>query len=222
MKSNRRINFEYNLEYELFGETFKVERKKHQKVQERIQNRNQIDGLGVKTPNKLVAITTSLSDKFPIDGKNKKRDNDIRKEEYYSYLGVRNRIGAASNRALMDKAISLMFSSIHEASNNEEYREIFDYLSYEPIIKLDYQVSTMHFKRLSVIEIDGSGLKEIIRERAEKRGGFRYDSIHRTLESKDDTYWEELAKVYTLIGNEALSQEKRRDFTLLLNFSLEN
>jgi hypothetical protein len=222
-ESNRRINFEYNLEYELFGETFNVERKKHQKVQERIQNRKKNDGLGLKTPKKLIAITTSLSDKFPLDSKSRKRGDDIPKEEYYSYLGVRNRIGAASNRALMDKAISLMLSSIHEASNNEEYREIFDYLSYEPIIKLDYQVSTVHFKSLNATRVDGRVLKEIIQERAEKRGGFRYDSVLRLLETKNDTYWEELAEVYTLIANEVLSQERRgRDFTLLLNFSVEN
>lgn len=221
-ESNRRINFEYDLEYELFGESFNVERKKHQKVQERIHNRKQVDGLELKTPKKLIAITTSLSDKFPINGKSKKRVNDTSNEEYYSYLGVKNRIGAASNRALMDKAISLMLSSIHEASNNEEYREIFDYLSYEPIIKLDYQVSTAHFKRLSATGIDGRVFKEIIRERAEKRGGFRYDSILRSLETKSDSYWEELATVYALISNEALSQERGRDFTLLLNFSLEN
>ncbi|TKF35333.1 AAA family ATPase [Enterovibrio norvegicus] len=221
-ESNRRINFEYNLEYELFGENFNVERKKHQKVQDRIQNRKQIDGLGIKTPKKLIAVTTSLSDKFPIDGKNKKRDNTIPQEEYYSYLGVRNRIGAASNRALMDKAISLMLSSINEASNNEEYREIFDYLSYEPIIKLDYQVITSHFKKLDAPRIDGLALKDLIRGRAEKRGGFRYDSILRSLETKDDIYWEELAKVYTLISHEVLLQKRKKDFTLLLNFSLEN
>jgi predicted ATPase len=221
-ESNRRINFEYNLEYELFGETFNVERKKHQKVQERIHNRKQDDGLGLKTPKKLIAITTSLSDKFPIHSNRKKRDKDTPKEEYYSYLGVRNRMGAASNRALMDKAISLMLSSIHEARNNEEYREIFDYLSYEPIIKLDYQVSTAHFKRLNATGIDGRVLKEIIQERAEKRGGFRYESILKSLERENDSYWGELATVYTLIASEALSHLKRRDFTLLLNFSIEN
>ena len=168
-ESNRRINFEYILDYELCGENFNVERKKHQKVQERVQNRKKIDASGVKPPNKLIAITTSLSDKFPIDSKNKKRDNSTHKEEYYSYLGVRNRIGAASNRALLDKAISLMLSSIHEASNNEEYREIFDYLNYEPIIKLDYRVSVVPFEGLFGIEIDGTELKKIIRERGTRR-----------------------------------------------------
>ncbi|GEM_PF-929060 len=221
-ESNRRINFEYILDYELCGENFNVERKKHQKVQERVQNRKKIDASGVKPPNKLIAITTSLSDKFPIDSKNKKRDNSTHKEEYYSYLGVRNRIGAASNRALLDKAISLMLSSIHEASNNEEYREIFDYLNYEPIIKLDYRVSVVPFEGLFGIEIDGTELKKIIRERAERRGGFRLDSVRRALEKEEDIYWEELAKAYTLIGREVMSRGKRNDFTLLLNFSLEN
>lgn len=221
-KSNRRISFEYDLEYELFGDSFHVERKKHHKVQERMKNRKLADGLGVKTPKKLIAITTSLSDKFPLDSQSRIRDNETLKEGYYSYLGVKNRIGAASNRALLDKAISRMLSSIHESSNNEEYREIFDYLSYEPIIKLDYNLSRSHLNILRTTRIDGHILKEIIGERVEKKSSFKYDSIIKSLETKSDSYWEELAAVYTLIAHEASSLEKQKIFTLLLNFSKEN
>lgn len=204
-KSNRRIDFDYNLEYELSNEIFNVERIKHQKIHDRIQNRTQHNELGVKAPKKIIAITTSLSDKFPMGHYYKKNDPESLKEVYYSYLGVRNKMGAASNRALMDKAISLMLSSINEAGNNEEYREIFNYLNYEPIIKLVYQVSSFYFKNKGHDAENGSELKKIIKERTEKRGGLRLDYFRRLLEAKDDEYWEELAAGYMLIVKE-LSQ----------------
>lgn len=218
----RRFNFDYTLEYELLGEIFRVERKRYQKLEGRIHSAIKTEGLGGGAPNKIIAITTSLSDKFPMDGKNEKRDDSSKKGNFYTYLGVRNRVGAASNRALMDKAISLMLSSIHKVSNNGDYREIFDYLNYEPIIKLDYEVASISVNDLSGFIVDGEVFKKTILERSERRGGFRYELVRRMLETKDYSYWDDLAKAYNFIVDDVISKKQRKEFTILLNFSIEN
>ncbi|OMO32247.1 hypothetical protein BH582_10880 [Vibrio sp. 10N.222.47.A9] len=219
---NSRVDFNYGLEYEINGNTYNIEKNRKQKVLDRFDIKEEFETSGGRSPDKIIAITTSLSDKFPVEKRNENKDLELRKKDSYSYLGVRSRTGAASNRALMDKAMSIMISSINDSSYNEEYRDIFDYLNYEPVLKLEYRVVLIN-KDLSYIDrLDFRDFKELIRSRAENRGGFRQSSVIQMLETKDDSYWEELADGYFFILNNVNSSNKRRVFTILLNFSLEN
>ncbi|TOH24435.1 hypothetical protein CGI85_24755, partial [Vibrio parahaemolyticus] len=117
-------------------------------------------------PNKLIAIATSLSDKFPVDNYGKSRNFENRlnlKEEFYVYLGTRNRMPGSSTRALMDRAVSTLLQNIHEDSNDERYRDIFDYLNYEPVIKLSYRIYVPEYLRGHVKSksFNGRELKEL-------------------------------------------------------------
>ncbi|MEL3926395.1 AAA family ATPase [Aeromonas enteropelogenes] len=214
--SNRRINFEYLLEYTLSDKTFSIERRKNQKILERIKNTSHKNGGDIITPNKVIAITTSLSDKFPNDKPPLNNDN------YYSYLGVRNRMGAASSRSLMDKALLLMLANINTDNNNAEFREIFSYLEYEPIIKITYQVSRSYELYAKTTKINGDSLKNWLTNHIEKRGGLKRDLFRRKLEINSDNYWDDMARVYMDILNSAMEFDTKNEFTLLLNFSEEN
>ncbi len=67
-----------------------------------------------KNPQKLIAITTSLSDKFPPDSSFSRQAKPHTINEQYCYLGPRGRLAGSSNRALMDKAISFLMSGFEE------------------------------------------------------------------------------------------------------------
>ncbi|MFM5294438.1 AAA family ATPase [Aeromonas veronii] len=217
--SSRRINFDYLLEYTLADKLYSVKRRRNQKIFDRIKNIDMENGGDIIAPNKIIAVTTSLSDKFPNEKILVNRDNS---SSYYSYLGIRNRIGAASSRSLMDKAISLMLSSINDGNNNSEFREIFSYLEYEPIIKISYQVSRSYWTYAESTEINGNSLKEWLTMHVENRGGFKRDLLRRKLETSDDNYWDDIAHGYMHILNSTIALDKKNEFTLLLNFSEEN
>ncbi|WP_305839433.1 hypothetical protein [Photobacterium leiognathi] len=135
------------------------------------------DTFKVNKPKKLIAIATSLSDKFPVDNYGKSRNFENRlnlKEEFYVYLGTRNRMPGSSTRALMDRAVSTLLQNINEDSNDERYRDIFDYLNYEPVIKLSYRVYVPEYLRGHVKSqsFNGEELKELLKDWSERRGGF--------------------------------------------------
>lgn len=58
-----------------------------------------------KIPRKIIAITNSISDKFPIDESfrpSRQTTNDIHYKDFkYNYLGTRSRANSFSNKALM-------------------------------------------------------------------------------------------------------------------------
>ncbi|WP_219605392.1 hypothetical protein, partial [Vibrio parahaemolyticus] len=69
----------------------------------------------------------------------------------------------SSTRALMDRAVSTLLQNIHEDSNDERYRDIFDYLNYEPVIKLSYRIYVPEYLRGHVKSksFNGRELKEL-------------------------------------------------------------
>jgi predicted ATPase len=100
-------------------------------------------------PAKVIAITNSISDKFPMDESfrpsQNSENNPLFKDFNYNYLGTRNRTNSFSNRALMNRALDILFESYSELDVSRNYRYVFDYLDYEPIIKLNYTVSNKIF-----------------------------------------------------------------------------
>lgn len=100
-------------------------------------------------PRKIIAITNSISDKFPIDESfrpsRQTRKNISYRDFKYNYLGTRNRTNSFSNRALMNRALDIIFENYSELDVSRNYRYIFDYLDYEPILKLHYKISRKIF-----------------------------------------------------------------------------
>ncbi len=172
------------------------------------------------SPKKIIAITTSLSDKFPADLSLSRNARPHTIKEKYCYLGPKGRVGGSSNRALMDKAISYLMSNADEKSNFHQYNEIFNYLQYEPILKLEYKLRMpAEFKNI-VGSIDGEILKNFIKLQSVKRGGIRQGVFSRFLELPD-YYWEELADAYRYAFEEQ-SFHRSNEFSFLINFSEEN
>lgn len=97
-------------------------------------------------PKKLIAISNSISDKFPIDSYSNysvvDNKSDSYHEMYYNYIGNKARaFGGLSNKISMDKAISTILETYSDEDVAKNYRGIFDFLDYEPIIKLEYIIN---------------------------------------------------------------------------------
>lgn len=92
-------------------------------------------------PSKVISVSNSLSDKFPLDKsyRNRRNQDFNYREEYYNYLGTRGHMGASS-RVLIRRAIDILLENYSNKSISKCYRHVFDYLDYKPIIKLDYKI----------------------------------------------------------------------------------
>lgn len=96
-------------------------------------------------PSKIIAITHSVSDKFPVDkryGFSYRIVNDLKhRDDFYNYIGLRNRLNGFSSTALMNKALDIIFESYIDSDISRNYRYVFNYLNYQPILKTSYKVT---------------------------------------------------------------------------------
>lgn len=95
-------------------------------------------------PQKVIAITNGISDKFPVDESYRPLNYEIKKkynEFYYNYIGARSRTNAFTNRTLINRAIDILLENYSERDISNNYRHVFDYLDYEPILKLKFKLS---------------------------------------------------------------------------------
>ncbi|WP_420229483.1 hypothetical protein ACOBWA_11990 [Psychrobacter sp. ER1] len=101
-------------------------------------------------PSKIIAITNSISDKFPMDQSFRNIKNSTlelyHRDFDYNYLGMRNRINSFSSTALMNRALEIIFESYSQFDISRNYRHIFDYLDYEPVLRLEYKLNTSSFE----------------------------------------------------------------------------
>lgn len=222
-ENKRRKILNYNLEYRMDEKKFRVER--HVGIKGFKANASFEENPCF--PNKIIAIATSLSDKFPSDGYGRSRDFENRlnqKEEFYTYLGTRYRVAGSSNRVLMDKAISTMLQNVNEDDNDERYREIFSYLDYEPIIRLSYRVYVPDYLKDHIKSkgFNGERLKHLLSDWSDRRGGFRSSFYQRAAESYSDSYWESLAAMYIKTLDKIDYERKRPEYSFVVNFSERN
>lgn len=165
-------------------------------------------------PAKVIAITNSISDKFPMDESfrpSQNRNNSLFKDFNYNYLGTRNRTNSFSNRALMNRALDILFESYSELDVSRNYRYVFDYLDYEPIIKLNYTVSNKIFDTTNG-EINPKTFLEYI-ENQNNDSRFRRLNPERINELIND-------KVNELCNFLNTYHSRKRE--LLINFSAKN
>lgn len=150
-------------------------------------------------PSKVIAITNSISDKFPID--QSFRTSRFSTQEFYhrdfnyNYLGTRNSINSFSNKSLMNRALEIVFESYSQFDVSRNYRYIFDYLNYEPIIKLNYRLISPYFEETNKINPQtlfnyvqkssinsfsyrNESLINIVKERANDLCDFILDKLH--------------------------------------------
>ncbi|MFQ1967806.1 AAA family ATPase [Aeromonas veronii] len=219
-EKRKRAKLEFKLEYQINGEDFTFENSP--------QNRKFIDErFHYGKPNKLIAIATSLSDKFPVDNYGKSRNFENRlnlKEEFYVYLGTRSRMPGSSTRSLMERAVSTLLQNIHEGRNDERYRDIFDYLNYEPVIKLSYRVYIPEYLsgHVESNNFNGIALKNLLKDWSKRRGGFRADFYQKAVDTYSHSYWDRLAEMYILTLNSCVHESRRPEYSFVVNFSEKN
>ncbi|WP_197414315.1 ATP-binding protein [Lacimicrobium alkaliphilum] len=226
-ENRRRMKVDYCLSYVINNEHFRIEKKHGKKALDRNTKKELFAGNGLDIPSKIIAVTTSLSDKFSSDNFNrrdylKKRESIDYKRECYTYLGPRSTPGRASSRALMDRAMTTLIASVGEQIHNRSYRHIFDYLKYEPIVKLSYEISRPRYFQEQDGIVSGAVFKRHLEELSDRRGGMRADMFRRELESRPDQYWEDIANAYNYILGKASRPEKRLQFSFVVNFSAQN
>lgn len=128
-------------------------------------------------PSKVIAITNSISDKFPMDRSfrpsNRESNEQYHRNFKYNYLGTRNRFNSFSNKALMNRALEIVFESYSEYDVSRNYRHIFDYLDYEPIIKINYAFRSSFLNELN--NINPNKLISLINDKFSNPNNFNYD-----------------------------------------------
>jgi predicted ATPase len=169
-----------------------------------------------KLPSKIIALTNSISDKFPVDKSfrpTRESQTDLKHRDFkYNYLGTRNRINSFSNKALMNRALEIVFESYSEFDVSRNYRHIFDYLNYEPIIKLNYRFTNSFFDNHR-----GSLTPKILIENIENinvnRFSYRSDRVANIVK-------ERAKDICDFINNRIDFNEKENELTI--NFSEKN
>lgn len=177
-------------------------------------------------PNKIIALTNSLSDRFPLDNSFKKyvsvyerynkKDNFIKniyRDSRYIYLGPRSRNHFFSNKTSINRALDILFEYYSETEVSGYYRHVFDYLDFEPILKLQYRIPGLLKKGKHIT-------KEFFFENAYGKPSSVSDRIREidpTTSRLIDLYGEELAD---FLNHTEFTPEGYRE--ILINFSAKN
>lgn len=169
-----------------------------------------------KLPKKIIAITNSISDKFPIDESFRPSRQTIENVYYrdfkYNYLGTRNRTNSFSNRALMNRALDIIFENYSELDVSRNYRYIFDYLDYEPILKLHYNIGRKLFNLTNNDTITPNVLIDYLNNE-NSNTGFR----RKTPELIDKIIGNKIDQVCDFLNDYYVGKNE-----LLINFSAKN
>ncbi|MHA7109853.1 AAA family ATPase [Sunxiuqinia elliptica] len=166
-------------------------------------------------PEKVIAITNSISDKFPVDKSFRPSSRDIEnifhRDFKYNYLGTRNRINSFSNKALMNRALDILFENYSELDISRIYRHVFNYLDYEPIIKLDFRVSTQ-LQKISNGDLTPRLLFDYLYEQSNNNRFRRFpnERIDQIINNKADALCD------------FINSNRYRDNEILINFSEKN
>jgi len=168
------------------------------------------------TPSKVIAVTSSISNRFPNDrtfiSSNFRRR--ISGNSNYHYLGSRNNANNFSNKTLLTRAISIMFDNISNTEVLNKYRHLFDYLQYQPIIKITHRLGSLIRKSESA-PITVSDLDNYIREKS--NGTTFRSSYFKTFENSRKDYLPELCSLINKIA-----KLNGKEYSLLINFSQSN
>lgn len=104
------------------------------------------------TPSKIITISNSSSNKFPtglgytpnpLAAQNKIYSSDL----HYHHLGIKNRLTSFPYaRKSFNRTLEIILDNYSDLEISRNYRSIFNYLEYEPIIKLTFEIN--HLKKI--------------------------------------------------------------------------
>lgn len=166
-------------------------------------------------PSKLIALTTSLSDRFPTN--TSKSDELPDNIGYYSYIGSKNRANVLSVKSLMDRALKNMLGGYFVRDNRSQYRHIFEHLGYKPRMKISFQPKGRDIQRKSLEgAFTGVSLRSYV-ERKTKFDRFRTSQYRKAIAEFSREEWDLLADLY---HNICISSIKHKSgYSLELHFS---
>lgn len=171
-------------------------------------------------PTKIISLAHGISDKFPLDEvlRSRKYEKEVKYSELdYVYLGSRNQMNAFSSRALISRAIDILFENYVKDNVAVSYRHVFDYLNYEPVIKLEYRVTNLVKNDLfSNRYMTVNGLKDYLGMRLDNGNiGFRQNKVEQYMRNENNEL-DEICNFY----NSVYTNENT--FELIINFSKNN
>lgn len=184
----------------------------------------------IRLPTKVIAITNSLSDKFPLDSSFKRyesvynrytvEDNPIKNiynNARYVYLGTRSKNLFFSNKASINRALDILLEYYSEIEISRYYRHVFDYLDFEPILKLQYKIPI--FEK-SKIKLSGIITKDILFDYLSKKSITRRNDIgdiNKKSKKIIESFGEEICD---FLNNIKLNSQGVHE--ILINFSEKN
>lgn len=160
---------------------------------------------------KLISVSNSLSDKFPIDRAYRSSDL-LYRDEFYVYLGTRGRMGSSA-RNLIRRAIDILLENYTNKNISKCYRHVFDYLEYKPHLTLEYVTNNrVIFEKGRVTPKD---LSNYINH---KKG---YSGLNQSIFSNlEDKFSNKFPDICDFINNTVLIEGK--PFKLDIDFSYSN
>ncbi len=168
-----------------------------------------------KLPKKVIAVTNSIADKFPTDNSFRKSYSKPGEWFYrdfkYIYLGTRNKMYSFSNKALMNRALDIIFENYSELDTSRNYRHVFYYLNYEPVLKVEINLTARFVNNIKE-PLKPSNLYEYL-ENSTSSERFRKHA-HLCLEEIVGNKVDELC--------EFINRYQRGEKEILVNFSEKN
>lgn len=157
----------------------------------------------VSCPSRVIAITNSFSDRFPMD---KASSAYVRSElsthyhdEDYVYLGNKMRFGNYSKKYVLDRALRICAEQYDSSFVALSIRKVFDFLGYRPIVKVQF-----------------TPVRDIARyEEKISRFDRYYDRYHRLENEQDDIRVRDLLERFS-------HDSYQQKFQFLFNFSEKN
>ena len=165
-------------------------------------------------PKKVISVSNSLYDKFPLDRSFTVGIENNFKEEFYNYLGTRTRMGASS-RILIRRAVDILLENYLNKNISECYRLVFNYLDYKPKILLEYKLIFRDLTESENHKITPKDIEKYILK--ESKYSEMNKNIYKTISEK---YSDKFIEVCNFLNQ--IREKGDRDFQIEIDFSLEN
>lgn len=147
-------------------------------------------------PSNLICIAYNVSDKFPVtfynslSNRNSRYDND-----FYSYLGIKVHMNSATPTGHVYRALDQVTSSIDNPYFQENMSTIFDFLDFDPVISLRYNIvknRSFFGELLGPNDITVDSFKKMAVKLSESRSsyGYAYNTLTKLIHDNEDVLYQ--------------------------------
>ncbi len=166
-------------------------------------------------PSKIIAVSNSLSDKFPMNKSFRFKDSGITyREEKYNYLGTRGHLGSSSNH-LIRRATDILLENYSNKNVSKCYRHVFEYLNYLPKIDLEYRIIHSELKNSFNELIEPKHIIQYIEKSTNS-----YSLTSSIFQKLRENYEDRFPEVCSFLNT--LRSKQKRIYELKIDFSSSN